>query len=424
MSHCRQGSTVSFHHRPFLSRPGPEGSQGGFSALKTQIPRAFRGFRCTVMQVQLCSLNTLTKVVCFAPCGPDTLICILAARHNEGQPRSGCLPHASLDGVSSLRLAASLGHIVKMPRLRFYNLCLVTCTRRGVASGALLQSPVTACLTARLPASALSAPNSLSRRWFELRCFFGFPRALLIRVLWSLFMPLCPAETAFHQGTCSRRAIARQCCLPLPRTGNLPPKEAVSGLFRLLQMVILYEHDHRPLELPLFAMQSGEDRSSDKSRTGCVLSCDRVQPLRAFSEAPPPETLKVRGRTNRRSALPPTLARRPDFAPTAIAPDTSCRSAYPSSAWSGTTRKKCCLRRACLQRKPAKGSIAGSLSAKSWNMDRPEVPSVSEAFAMRTGGRPWPRLSSLFLRLFHHRMIVPGNASTLFWWLGELFERW
>lgn len=137
-----------------------------------------------------------------------------------------------------------------------------------------------------------------------------------------------------------------------------------------------------------------------RSRTSCILSCERLQPLRAFSEAPPPEVLKVRGRTNRRSALPPTLARRPDFAPTAIAPDTSCRSAHPSSAWSGTTREKCCLRQARLQREPTKGSIAGSLSAKSWNMDQPEVPSVSEAFAMRTGGRPWPRLRACSCAFF------------------------
>lgn len=344
--------------------------------------------------------ETFTKVVCFAPCGPDTLICTLAAPHNEGQPRSGCLPRASLDGVPSLGLAASLGPIVKMPRLRFYNLCLVTCTRRGVASGAFFQSPVTACLTARLPASALSAPRSLSRPWFELRRFFGFPRALLIRVLWFLFVPSRTAETAFHPGTCSRRAIARQCCLPLPRTGNLPPKEAVSGPFRLLQMVILYEHDHRPLELPLLRCKIGEDCSSDKIAHKLHPLLRSVQPLRAFSEAPPPEVLKVRGRTNRRSALPPTLARRPDFAPTAIAPDTSCRSAHPSSAWSGTTREKCCLRQARLQREPTKGSIAGSLSAKSWNMDQPEVPSVSEAFAMRTGGRPWPRLRACSCAFF------------------------
>jgi len=124
----------------------------------------------------------------------------------------------------------------------------------------------------------------------------------------------CPFPLAGGQGchTCSSRFEPRldPCSLALASAFKAACALATSasGCF--------HEHDHGPLEHP----------GPLKGDRGCCTGPSKV----AFRAVQPPELLRDRGREHRTSALPSGIALAGDFAPTRMAPGTSCRVNHES----------------------------------------------------------------------------------------------
>jgi hypothetical protein len=123
-----------------------------------------------------------------------------------------------------------------------------------------------------------------------------------------------------------------------------------------------HEHDSRPLEHP----------EPPNPWLGRLPRWGVASPSRR-----PPEVRRARGRDKPISTLSTVIAHGGDFAPTPIAPGTSCREA-PLFALSGETWGKERVRRrhACLHRSRDERVVRRPTSAKKPDVHQPEGPSI------------------------------------------------
>jgi hypothetical protein len=136
----------------------------------------------------------------------------------------------------------------------------------------------------------------------------------------------------------------------------------------------------------------------------------RVRPEVAFRSRQPPELLQGQGPSNRCSAPPVAMARDRGFAPTPIAPGTSCRRTPPLTGLERLGERRLCRRRTHHEVSPSKGELSAGHPRRYPASIRPRC-LLSPAFASeraRTGSRssrPWSR------RLFHHVEAARGTPT-------------
>jgi hypothetical protein len=159
----------------------------------------------------------------------------------------------------------------------------------------------------------------------------------------------------------------------------------------------LHEHDHGPPE-----HLDPRDPRSGRLR--------KVRPEVAFRSRQPPELLQGQGPSNRCSAPPVAMTRDRGFAPTPIAPGTSCRRTPPLTGLERRGERRLCRRRTHHEVSPSKGGLSAGHPRRYPASIRPRC-LLSPAFASERArtesrsSRPWSR------RLFHHVEAARGTPT-------------
>jgi len=135
-----------------------------------------------------------------------------------------------------------------------------------------------------------------------------------------------------------------------------------------------HEHDRGPLEHP----------EPPRSVVGTAVWLDQKSP---FGRGQPSELRRVRGREHRVSTLSTTIARGRDFAPTPIAPGTSCRRHRSLSCLEDAERNRCRRRSAHLHGTRRVRVVRRRTSAKRSGVHQPEGPSIAGPLSWRAWQR-------------------------------------
>jgi hypothetical protein len=201
--------------------------------------------------------------------------------------------------------------------------------------------------------------------------------------------PACAASARFHR--CAKTPT-RPLLAPLSRSESRP-----RAPLRLLQVDVSTSTTTDHSNIPIRAV---------RGRDGCPGSLGSRLPNEAAAGVS-----RGQGSGYRCPTFPVVIARVRDFAPTPIAPGTSCRKTPPSPVWSDAVRRERCQRRAPLQGAPDGRAAWRRASAKRPSVDQPEVPSITRR--SRANGRApgMPEQPGKGRRLFHHRLARRGTPA-------------
>jgi hypothetical protein len=163
-----------------------------------------------------------------------------------------------------------------------------------------------------------------------------------------------------------------------------------------------HEHDRGPLEHP----------EPPRSVVGTTVGSNEGFPS---NRGQPPELRRVRGREHRVSTLSAAIARGRDFAPTPIAPGTSCRRQRSLSCLEDAGRDRCRRRSAHLHGTRRVRVVRRRTSAKRSGVHQPEGPSIAGPLSCKHASGCAPQGASSgrprFPRLFHHREPARGTLA-------------